>query len=85
VLFNVPKNATSITGEKVGVKGRNDFGKLGYGGPYPPPGENHRYFVWVFALDKNLDLNEGATLKEVLKEMKGHILAYGETMGRYGR
>lgn len=31
-------------------QGRNDFGKIGYGGPCPPPGKPHRYFFKPYAL-----------------------------------
>src|ERR1017187_5501305 len=28
-----------------GYQGRNDFGRIGYGGPCPPPGSPHRYLI----------------------------------------
>ena len=31
-------------------QGKNDFGKIGYGGPCPPSG-THRYFFRLYALD----------------------------------
>ncbi len=68
-----------------GSQGRNDFGKVGYGGPCPPPGKPHRYFFRVFALDKPLGLKPGASRKEVESAMQGHVLEQGEVMGRYGR
>ena len=35
-------------------QGRNDFGRIGYGGPCPPPGEGpHHYAFTVTALDAN--------------------------------
>jgi len=88
ILFNIPPTVTSISEEnadKVGVKGRNDFGRLGYGGPCPPPGSTHRYFIIVFALDTQLNLKEGVKLSAVLEAMKGHVIAYGEYMGKYRR
>ena len=66
-------------------QGRNDFGKIGYGGPCPPPGKPHRYFFKLYALDAKLNLKAGATKAEVEGGMKGHILAQGELIGRYGR
>ena len=65
--------------------GRNDFGKIGYGGPCPPPGNPHRYFFKLYALDAKLNLKAGATKTEVERAMKGHILAQAELVGRYGR
>ena len=52
VLFDLPANARTL-GQNAPKKeqmadgsrqGRNDFGKIGYGGPCPPPGKPHRYF-----------------------------------------
>ncbi|MFY9941555.1 MAG: YbhB/YbcL family Raf kinase inhibitor-like protein [Desulfobacterales bacterium] len=67
-----------------GVQGTNDFRKLGYGGPCPPGG-THRYFFNLYALDSVLELAPGATKKELLKAMAGHVLAQAELMGRYKR
>ena len=78
----VPKRETLADGSR---QGRNDFGKVGYGGPCPPRGPKHRYFFKLYALDTVLDLPPGATKAELLKAMEGHILAQGELMGRYGR
>ena len=66
------------------IHGVNDFGKLGYGGPCPPGG-THRYFFKVYALDQVLLLQPGATKKDVMNAMRGHILAQGELMGKYRR
>lgn len=66
-------------------QGRNDFGKIGYGGPCPPPGKPHRYFFKLFALDAKLNLKAGATKSEVERAMEGHILGQAELLGKYGR
>lgn len=66
-------------------QGLNDFRKTGYNGPCPPPGKPHRYYFKLFALDATLDLKPVASKKELEAAMKGHILAHGEWMGRYGR
>lgn len=66
-------------------QGRNDFGKIGYGGPCPPPGDPHRYFFKLYALDAKLNLKAGATKADVEGAMKGHILAHAEMIGKYGR
>jgi Raf kinase inhibitor-like YbhB/YbcL family protein len=66
-------------------QGTNDFRKIGYGGPCPPPGKPHHYFFKLYALDAKLSLKAGATKAEVEKAMQGHILAQGEWMGRYSR
>jgi Raf kinase inhibitor-like YbhB/YbcL family protein len=77
---NFPKDEQSTDGTR---QGKNDFGKIGYGGPCPPPGKPHRYFFKLYALDTKLNLNPGATKKDVELAMQGHILVRGEYMGRY--
>ncbi len=78
---NVPKTGRLGDGTR---QGKNDFGKIGYGGPCPPGG-THRYYFKIYALDKVLDSDNGITKKELLNEMEGHILAEGQLMGRYKR
>lgn len=93
VLFNVPAEVRELTEEASqeaglppgAIQGRNDFGKLGYGGPSPPRGKPHRYFFKLYALDRQLDLRSGATKDQVQAAMKGHILAEGQLMGTYAR
>lgn len=65
-----------------GTSGKNSFRKAGYGGPCPPFG-THRYFFRLYALDTVLGLKAGATKKELVKAMNGHILGRAELMGTY--
>ncbi len=66
-------------------QGKNDFGRIGYGGPCPPPGKPHRYFFKLYALDTTLDLKPGAARKELERAMKGHILTEAQWMGTFKR
>ena len=93
VLYNVPGNTKELA-EGVekrdqlangATQGRNDFRRIGYGGPCPPPGTPHRYFFKLYALDTKLSLKPGATKQELEGAIKGHILGQTELMGRYGR
>jgi Raf kinase inhibitor-like YbhB/YbcL family protein len=93
VLFDLPADTRELA-EGVAkqeqlangaLQGRNDFGKIGYGGPCPPPGKPHRYFFKLYALDAKLNLKAGVTKADVERAMKGHILAQAELMGKYGR
>ena len=79
---NVAKTQYALGNAKQGI---NDFRRLGYGGPCPPPGKPHRYFFKLYALDKMLDLKPGATRQDVEAAMKGHVLAEGQLMGTYQR
>lgn len=66
-------------------QGRNDFKRIGYGGPCPPPGKPHRYFFRLYALDTKLDVKPAASRKELEHAMKGHVLGQTGLMGKYGR
>lgn len=100
LLFNIPKEVTSLplgaSTEAVpagAVQGHTDFGTNQYGGPCPPPGRAHRYFVTVYALDiPRLELKAGTdTLQAgpdatgaLLRFMSaGHTLARGHAVGLY--
>lgn len=87
VLIDLPPDLEGLAegAQEAGIEGVNDFRRQGYGGPCPPRGSNHRYFFKLYALDKTLGLKAGATMSEVEKAMQGHILAWGQLMGRYGR
>jgi Raf kinase inhibitor-like YbhB/YbcL family protein len=79
---NFPKTGQAADGSR---QGTNDFKKIGYNGPCPPPGSPHRYFFKLYALNIKLNLKPGATKKDLERAMQGHILARGEYMGRYSR
>jgi hypothetical protein len=66
-------------------QGVNDFKKVGYSGPCPPAGKQHRYFFKIYALDITLGLPPGASRKAVEAAMTKHILAQGQFMGTYQR
>jgi len=93
VIYDIPADSTEL---KEGVskdpilsdgskQGMSDFGRVGYGGPCPPPGKPHRYFFKLYALDAMLNLNPGATKKQLRKTMEGHILSESQLIGRYKR
>jgi Raf kinase inhibitor-like YbhB/YbcL family protein len=92
LVYNLPAATMGLienmpAQEKVaggGLQGKNDFGKIGYGGPCPPSGTHH-YFFKVYALDTELSIKPGATKDQLLKAMEGHILAQGQLMGTYSR
>jgi Raf kinase inhibitor-like YbhB/YbcL family protein len=79
---NVPALETLPSGAKQGI---NDFKRVGYGGPCPPPGKPHRYYFKLYALDAALMLKARATKQELLRAMDGHILAEARLNGTYQR
>jgi hypothetical protein len=93
IIWNIPANTAALpegvpkVEESAGGarQGSNDFKRIGYGGPCPPPGKPHRYFFKLYALDAKLDAKAGAGRSELERAMKGHVLAQAELMGKYGR
>ena len=78
----LPKSQYIPGGAKQGL---NDFKHLGYGGPCPPAGKAHRYYLKLYALDRVLELKPGATKKDIERAMEKHTLAEGQLMGTYKR
>jgi Raf kinase inhibitor-like YbhB/YbcL family protein len=93
VLFNLPVESRELAEGQPHtlalpngtVEGTNDFGDIGYGGPAPPAGKVHHYHFRLFALDTTLTLPPGATRKQLLAAIAGHILAEGLFIGTYRR
>jgi Raf kinase inhibitor-like YbhB/YbcL family protein len=91
VLFNMPAARSELpedsphTGDLTDgtIQGRNDFDRIGYGGPNPPPGKPHRYRFELFALDSPLELDSGASRAAIEVAMQGHVLGRAELVGTY--
>lgn len=87
VLYDLPPDSSGLTEGARSLPGgtqhgRNDWGRIGYGGPCPPVGR-HRYFHKLYALDVVLpDLRE-PTKAQLEAAMKGHILAEARLVGTY--
>ncbi|WP_456484726.1 YbhB/YbcL family Raf kinase inhibitor-like protein [Desulfurobacterium sp.] len=83
----LPEDVPPAGNLEYGIKqGLNDFGRIGYGGPCPPPGNPHRYFFILLALDvESTGLPAGATKSELLRAVDGHVITTAEMVGLYGR
>ncbi len=93
IIYNIPPDVKSL---KEGIEktetlangasqGTNDFKKVGYNGPAPPPGAMHHYHFKVVALDTKLLLKPGCTKTEFAGALRGHVLGSGELTGTYSR
>lgn len=87
VLFNIPpktreiKEGSMVEGAK---RGKNTAQTLEYYGACPPIGHGmHHYYFILYALDKELDLQEGASYEEVKQALQGHIIAQADLVGLY--
>lgn len=87
VVFNIDPRTDHVEEESApaaAIEGKNDFRKLGYGGPCPPSGTHH-YLFTLYALDAHIPLKQGATAEEVTQGIKGHVLETAELRGVYSR
>jgi hypothetical protein len=92
IVFNLPPGVKEIPEDVPAapelsdgaVQGANSWRRIGYGGPCPPDGA-HRYFFKLYALDAKLDLNPGASKKQLLEAMQGRVLEETVLMGTYQR
>lgn len=82
VVYDIPVASKIKENSIPGKQGINNFGRRDYGGPCPPSG-THRYFFKLYALDKELNLKEGVSKKDLEKAMEGHILEKTELVGLY--
>jgi Raf kinase inhibitor-like YbhB/YbcL family protein len=68
------------------MQGTNSFGKVGYGGPSPPPRHGtHHYHFHVYALDRPIDARGGLDKTALLAAMSGHVIDEGDLVGTYER
>src|SRR3989338_8906514 len=85
VLYGIdPSTAKIKENSASGIQGKTDFGKPGYGGPWPPSGR-HRYFFKLYALDTILDVPNGLTKQQVLEKVRDRVIEETELVGLYGR
>jgi Raf kinase inhibitor-like YbhB/YbcL family protein len=86
VLYDIPADSTGIPKAGEGAAGtrdgKNDWKRIGYGGPCPPIGR-HRYFFKLYALDALLGNLNHPTKAQLLEKMKGHVLEQAELMATY--
>jgi Raf kinase inhibitor-like YbhB/YbcL family protein len=64
-------------------EGKNSFGRVGYDGPAPPPGQPHRYHFKLYALDQPVELGQPPDKRSLLAASKGHVLAEADLVGTF--
>jgi Raf kinase inhibitor-like YbhB/YbcL family protein len=85
LAYDIPANQTELQAN-AGKALLNSFGRVGYGGPCPPPGHGpHRYFFKVYALDTPSLVLAGETKQDLERALEGHTLSTAQLMGRYER
>lgn len=87
-VINIPPATTAIAEDSVptgATQLTNDFRKVEWGGPCPPPGKVHRYQFKLYALDTVLNLGPSSRKADVEKAMKGHVIEEAVLVGTYKR
>ena len=87
-LFNIPPDTKVMREGSVpagSVQLMNDFRRVEWGGPCPPPGKVHHYRFRLSALDIVLSLGSSAKKSDVVAAMKGHVVAESVLVGAYRR
>lgn len=87
VLYDIRADVRELgQGGAIGSSGRNGFGRTGYGGPCPPPGDPaHRYRFALHALDVPTIGAKVGTREDVEGKMQGHVLGTAQLVGKYKR
>ena len=87
VLVDLPADTTGLPageGDSIGTPGRNDFGRVGWGGPCPPSG-THRYVFRLYALSAPLELAGTPDAVSVSSQLETLTLDEAELVGTYSR
>ncbi len=87
LLYNIPAGVHTLEeATSFYTKGLTDAGTMDYVGPMPPKGHGrHYYYFMVIALDEDLSLNSGLTIKELLNKIEPHALGMNRLIGSYER
>jgi len=88
LIFNIPAKTKAIMRNHTpagAAMGKNSAGVLKYVPPSPPPGKPHRYIFNLYALDRMLDLKEGANKDMVVTAMQGHVIVQTSLTGLHKR
>jgi len=87
LLYDIPATTHTLPEQaSIGRAGVNSFGEAGFGGPCPPRRDSaHHYHFHVYALDIESLGRSGLARDDMLKAMRGHIVAEGDLVGTYKR
>lgn len=86
VLYDIPSHAAEWPGNWGGKTMLNGFGRSGYGGPCPPPGDGpHRYVFTVYAVSIRYLAITGDPVAALRSALASHAIANGQLVGRYQR
>jgi Raf kinase inhibitor-like YbhB/YbcL family protein len=97
IAYAIPGSLTELTADiakserpqsPIGLKqGLNGAHEPGFTGAAPPPGHGvHHYHFQLFGLDAPIYLQkERPEIDDVIEAIRGHVIAFGETVGTFER
>jgi len=96
LIFNIspqikelPSGAGSINANSLPpeiIQSINDYNEYGYGGPCPPPGKAHRYFITIYALNvPALNIPPETPPELAYKKIRAHTIEKAKIISLYGR
>jgi len=80
IVFNIPSTMTKLAeGDSTSlpagvVTAMNSFGDSIYRGPCAPDNKSHHYVFDIYALDTTLDLDDSASLDDIMTAIKHHAI-----------
>jgi Raf kinase inhibitor-like YbhB/YbcL family protein len=89
-VYDIPADRNALPrGATLDGLGRtvNDFGRVGYDGPCPPPGHGvHHYHFHLAALDRAaLSLEPNASVAKLWQAAQPYVIAEADLIGTYSR
>ncbi len=87
-VYDIPANANSLPrgAGRTLASVHNDFGRIGYDGPCPPPGRVHHYRFRLAALDRaELAVPAGADVAALWRAAQPYAIAEAVLIGTFAR
>lgn len=86
LLYDIPAATGGLEDDDVGEALVNDFGRLGYGGPCPPPVHGpHHYHFTLYAVDANPLPMTGRHRADLDRALRSHGIGMARLTGMYTR
>jgi hypothetical protein len=85
VAYGIDPQAGGLAeGDTTPTEGVNSTGGEGYTGPAPPPGHgSHHYYFWVYALDRDPELEPGLDRRALLDRIEDLVIEQARLVGTY--
>lgn len=86
LVYDIPAEVSDLDSDDVGTSLASDFGRLGYGGPFPPRGHGtHHYHFTLYAVDVHPLPVTGRHRADLERALATHAIATARLMGTYAR